>query len=73
MFAGGPDVKLYAYDADNGTTLWSYPSQSPASAPPITYCLDGEQYLAVVVGLSGGLLSEGGPIFLLLEAHPRTE
>ena len=57
------DVKLYAYDTDSGATLWSYPIQSMASAPPITYSIDGEQYLAVATGLSGGVLSEGGVIF----------
>ena len=63
LFGGGPDSRLYAYDTAGGDMLWSFPIQSPASAPPITYSIGGEQYVAVLSGLSGGALSEGGVIF----------
>jgi mono/diheme cytochrome c family protein len=42
--------KLAAYDAKNGTQLWSYDTQSAVFASPITYELDGVQYIAASVG-----------------------
>lgn len=42
-----------AYDAEDGTELWaSLDTQTGVVAPPITYEIDGEQYLAVVAGRS---------------------
>ncbi len=46
---------LKAYAADDGQELWSHPlGGASAIAPPISYALDGEQYIAVVVGIGGG-------------------
>ena len=45
---------LAAYDARNGTQLWSYDAQSAVFAAPITYELDGVQYVAASVGGTGG-------------------
>jgi PQQ-dependent dehydrogenase (methanol/ethanol family) len=42
--------QLAAYDARNGTQLWTYDTQSAVYAAPITYELDGEQYIAASVG-----------------------
>ncbi|MFZ9583380.1 MAG: PQQ-dependent dehydrogenase, methanol/ethanol family [Pseudohongiellaceae bacterium] len=42
--------QLAAYDARNGTPLWTYDTQSAVYAAPITYQLDGEQYIAASVG-----------------------
>ena len=44
-----------AYDALNGDQLWQYQSDSAILAGPITYELDGEQYVAVTQG-SGGVV-----------------
>lgn len=45
--------ELWALDADSGEQLWSYPVQAGISAAPISYALDGEQYIAQVVGGGG--------------------
>ena len=50
VFQGTADDKLIAYDARNGAELWSANTQSGVLAPPVTYSIDGEQYVAVVVG-----------------------
>ena len=50
VFQGTADDKLIAYDARTGAELWSAGTQSGVLAPPITYSIDGEQYVAVVVG-----------------------
>jgi PQQ-dependent dehydrogenase (methanol/ethanol family) len=46
--AGGPEFA--AYDARSGARLWTFPTQTGVAAAPISYELDGEQYIAVVPG-----------------------
>jgi quinohemoprotein ethanol dehydrogenase len=62
VFAGnGAGEELRAYDAKNGTQLWSYKAQTAVYAGPITYELDGEQYIAQSVGgvAQGGYFAPG--------------
>ncbi|HVY82239.1 MAG TPA: PQQ-dependent dehydrogenase, methanol/ethanol family [Steroidobacteraceae bacterium] len=47
---GGASQEFRAYDAANGTKLWSTQTQTSVVAAPITYELDGKQYVAVSVG-----------------------
>ncbi len=42
-----------AYRADTGEKLWSTPAQSAIMAAPVTYEIDGEQYIAVLSGWGG--------------------
>ena len=42
-----------AYRADTGEKLWSISAQSAVMAAPITYEVDGEQYIAVLSGWGG--------------------
>jgi quinohemoprotein ethanol dehydrogenase len=54
---GAASGELVAFDATNGERVWSYPLPNTAVAAPISYMLDGEQYIAVNTGrtaLSGG-------------------
>ncbi len=44
---------ISAYRADSGEKLWSMFAQSPVMAAPITYEVDGEQYIAVLSGWGG--------------------
>ena len=53
VFQGTADAKLVAYRADNGEALWKFPTQTGVVAPPMTYEVDGEQYLSVNVGWGG--------------------
>ena len=50
VFQGDAAGQLAAYDADDGSLLWEYDTQGNTPASPITYEIDGEQYLAVLVG-----------------------
>ena len=43
-----------AYRADTGEKLWSTPAQSAIMAGPMTYEVNGEQYIAVMSGWGGG-------------------
>lgn len=44
---------LSAYRADTGEKLWSTSAQTPVMAAPISYEVDGEQYIAVLAGWGG--------------------
>ena len=49
----GNSAGISAYDAVDGTELWtSLDTQTGVEAAPVTYAIDGEQYLAVVAGSS---------------------
>jgi quinohemoprotein ethanol dehydrogenase len=61
VFQAGQDQLFNAYDATTGERLWSADPQSVVAAP-ITYRIDGEQYIAVAVGFGGGFAAEGGPV-----------
>src|SRR5262249_52903275 len=51
-----------AYSADKGEQLWQAPAQTGIIAPPMTYTVDGEQYVAISVGWGGALGLVGGDI-----------
>jgi quinohemoprotein ethanol dehydrogenase len=55
VFQGaGSDNEFRAFDALSGKILWSAKTQTAVLAAPITYELDGKQYLAVSVGGAAG-------------------
>jgi quinohemoprotein ethanol dehydrogenase len=60
VFQGRSDGLLIAYDARNGKQLWSFDLGLGISAPPITYKLDGKQYVALLVGYGGGAAGKIG-------------
>ncbi len=53
VFQGNADGQFVAYDATDGRRLWSYETQNGITAPPISYRINGEQYVAVMVGFGG--------------------
>ncbi len=58
VFQGRADGEFVAYNAASGARLWSLKLGSGISAPPITYAIDGKQYLSLLVGWGGaGLIS----------------
>jgi len=68
VFQGNSAQEFAAYDAASGAKLWSMGVQTGIIAPPITYAINGEQYVAVLAGWGGiwalapGILSEVGGI-----------
>ncbi|WP_423415690.1 PQQ-dependent dehydrogenase, methanol/ethanol family [Hyphomicrobium sp. B1] len=60
VFQGTAAGDINAYRADNGQQLWLFDTQSAVIAPPMTYAVDGVQYVAVLVGWGGAYpLMEG--------------
>jgi quinohemoprotein ethanol dehydrogenase len=53
LFQGDMQGGFTAYAADTGKQLWSRSVQSGVMAGPISYQLDGEQYIAVLQGWGG--------------------
>jgi quinohemoprotein ethanol dehydrogenase len=53
VFQGTADGEFVAYRADTGERLWSAETQAGVLAGPISYEVDGEQYVAVEAGWGG--------------------
>jgi quinohemoprotein ethanol dehydrogenase len=60
VFQGRADGHLMAYRAATGEPLWDFDLGLGISAPPITYSVNGKQYLAILVGWGGSLAALGG-------------
>jgi alcohol dehydrogenase (cytochrome c) len=64
VFTGDAEGNFTAYDAKNGNLLWSYQTGSGIRAEPITYRLNGRQYIAIPSGMGGavgGYTGAGAP------------
>jgi alcohol dehydrogenase (cytochrome c) len=53
LFTGDLRGRFLAYDAKSGKELWKFQTGSGINASPITYELDGKQYVAILSGLGG--------------------
>jgi quinohemoprotein ethanol dehydrogenase len=61
VFQGTSDAHFAAYNAETGVQKWNFFSQTGIGAAPITYEIDGEQYIAVASGWGGAyVLGFGG-------------
>ena len=64
VFTGDPEGRFLAFDAESGEVLWSFNTGSGHRGSPITYAVDGVQYIAVPSGWGsavGGLLPQIWP------------
>ena len=51
MFSGGTNDRYFrAFDATTGDTLWEYRTSSGIIGVPVSYEIDGVQYVAVQAG-----------------------
>jgi len=55
VFEGTVHGELEAYSADQGKRLWSFQTHRAVLAGPITYRVNGEQYVAVMGGYGGSM------------------
>ena len=53
VFQGRSDGIFLAYRASDGKKLWEYNTGTGILAPPVTYMVDGVQYLTVMAGWGG--------------------
>src|SRR5216684_2256136 len=51
LFAGGTNDRMFrAFDAKTGKILWEFPTASGVAAVPVSFQVDGKQYIAVQSG-----------------------
>jgi alcohol dehydrogenase (cytochrome c)/quinohemoprotein ethanol dehydrogenase len=65
VFQGTGMGEFVAYRADSGERLWSAATQAGVLAGPISYEVDGEQYVAVEVGWGGAFGLAAGELALV--------
>jgi alcohol dehydrogenase (cytochrome c) len=77
VFAGEPSGEFIALDARTGEQLWQFQCGSGHHGSPMTYMVDGRQYIAVPVGWGGwiegflpGMLGAGHGSALMVFALP---
>lgn len=71
VFSGEGDGEFFALDAETGNKLWSYQQSYGVNAPPITYSVNGKQYIAVAAGgnsIAGYPVGDSLLVFSLPEA-----
>ncbi len=53
VFGGDVNGRFRAHDHETGDVLWEINLGSPVTGFPITYAVDGRQYVAVSTGTAG--------------------
>lgn len=64
LFTGDAEGNFLAYDAVTGRQLWSYQTGSGIRGGPVTFLVDGKQYVAIASGMAGavgGYTGAGAP------------
>jgi quinoprotein glucose dehydrogenase len=62
--AAATDGFLRAFDADSGREIWKYELPAGGQATPMTYSIDGKQYLVISAGGHGKLGTKQGDFVL---------
>ena len=69
VFIGDWDRTMSALDAENGDVLWQVRLATSNQGFPISYSVDGKQYIAMPTGFGGGSWSSTVPAQLTPEIH----
>ena len=72
VFQGTAHGTFVAYRASDGAPLWETPAGTGIVAGPVSYRLDGEQYVAVNAGWGGGFPVIGGDAAAAAGVTPET-
>jgi len=70
IFAASFDRYFRAYDAEDGDVLWETRLNDVSSSSPISYAVDGKQYVAIVVGEGGFHARSFAPLVPELTSPP---
>ncbi|TCK08965.1 methanol/ethanol family PQQ-dependent dehydrogenase [Marinobacterium mangrovicola] len=71
VFTGTGDGYLKAFDAKSGEEVWSFQTGSGIISSPITWEMDGEQYIGVASGYGGAVPLWGGDMAVLTKPVPQ--
>jgi alcohol dehydrogenase (cytochrome c)/quinohemoprotein ethanol dehydrogenase len=66
VFQGTPGQKFAAFRADTGEKVWSVDTQGNVVPGPVTYSIDGVQYISVISSASTGFAAAAGKNRLLV-------
>ena len=67
VFTGEPNGRFSGYDATSGEALWEYQTGASVGAPPVSYMVNGRQFIAVATGAAPG---PGGAIRVFALPEP---
>ncbi len=70
VFEGTAHGQFEAYSADTGRKLWSFATHRGTLAGPVTYRVNGEQYVAVMAGYGGSMGMATGTPFMKEKMPP---
>lgn len=72
IFIGAtPDNRLHAYDIDTGEELWVHKAPTSAMSTPMTYAVDGRQFVVFTAGGHSWYDNKGVDDYVLAFALPR--
>lgn len=69
VFQGTIGSEFKAYSADKGKLAWTFATQSPVIAAPITYSVNGKQYVTVLTGMGTSGAAFGKDLGIVLDAR----
>lgn len=69
VFQGTADGRVVAYAADSGRKLWESPANTGVMAGPVTYEVDGEQFVTFMAGWGGTFPLLLGPLSQSARVH----
>jgi len=73
VFEGTADGRVVAYAADSGKKLWESPANTGVMAAPVTYEVDGEQYVTFMAGWGGAFSTFAGALSLRAGVKPNAQ
>lgn len=71
VFVGQANGSFDAFDADDGRVLWRHRAGAGVNAAPMTYAVNGVQYVAVAAGGNFQISSKGGNDLLVFALRDR--
>lgn len=70
VFAASFDRKLHAYDKESGDILWEARLNDVSSSSPISFAVNGKQYIAIVTGEGGFHARSFAPLVPEIQSPP---
>ena len=70
--AAAEDPYIRAFDASTGTELWKHDLPVPAQSTPMTYTLNGRQYIVIAAGGHGDKATKLGDSLIAFSLSPST-
>jgi alcohol dehydrogenase (cytochrome c) len=62
VFTGNPEGEFMAINDETGEVVWKFQTGTGIVGQPVTYEVEGEQYVAIVAGWGGAVPLWGGEV-----------